>query len=219
MRGSGLTGIAGAVSVIVCALDELPADTGLLDARERRRAERLHSPLDRRRFTAAHAALRRALAERLDTDPAELEFARAPCEQCGAPHGRPVIVRPGGAQTRSAGLHFSLSQSRDRALIAIARAPIGVDIEALPAADMCRRLAALLHPRERALILSAPEERQRLLFTRLWCRKEAYLKALGIGFGHETTEGYLSSLEHTPGWRVENIDAPAGFAAALARCA
>lgn len=214
-----MIGTAGAVSVVVCALDELPADTTLLDARERRRAQRLHSPTDRRRFTAAHAALRRALAERLGTDPGELEFARAPCEQCGAPHGRPVVLRPGGSRASPAGLQFSLSQSRDRALIAIATTPIGVDIEALPEADMCRRLAALLHPHERALILSAPEERQRLLFTRLWCRKEAYLKARGIGFRHETTEGYLSSLEHTPGWRVENIDAPAGFAAALALCA
>ncbi|HWE58178.1 MAG TPA: hypothetical protein VG228_00670 [Solirubrobacteraceae bacterium] len=46
-----------------------------------------------------------------------------------------------------------------------------------------------------------------------------HLKGVGIGFTHETTEGYLSSLELTPGWRVENVDTPDGFAGALATAA
>lgn len=208
---------AAEVSIALWALDELPADPATLDPQELRQAERLQSALDRGRFVAAHAALRAALAERLDTDPAELRFGRAPCSQCGQPHGRPIVLRPGGSLARRAGLHFSLSQSGNQALIAIARVPVGSDIEALPDAAMCKRLAALLHPREQALIVGAPEQHQRILFTRLWCRKEAYLKGLGVGFGHDTTEGYLSSLEHTPGWQVDNIDAPAGFAAAVAR--
>jgi 4'-phosphopantetheinyl transferase len=207
---------ASAVSIVVCALDQLPADSSTLDEHEIRRAQGLQRPLDRARFVAAHAALRAALAERLETDPAGLRFARAPCSQCGQPHGRPVVLRPGGSLARRADLQFSLSHSGNQALIAIAEVAVGADIEALPDAGMCKRLAALLHPREQALIVGAPEEHQQILFTRLWCRKEAYLKGLGVGFGHETTEGYLSSLEHTPGWRVENIDAPGGFAAAVA---
>jgi 4'-phosphopantetheinyl transferase len=204
------------VSIVLCSLDQLPADSSTLDPQEIRRAQRLQSRLDRHRFLAAHAVLRATLAERLDSDPAELRFARAPCSECGQPHGRPVVMRPGGSLARRAGLQFSLSQSGGQALIAIASVPIGADIEALPDAAMCARLAALLHPREQALIVGAPEAHQQVLFTRLWCRKEAYLKGLGVGFGHEMTEGYLSSLEHTPGWRVENIDAPEGFAAAVA---
>ena len=88
---------------------------------------------------------------------------------------------------------------------------------AAPAPITCP--AALLHPREQACILSASEEAQRTLFTRLWCRKEAYLKGLGVGFAHDSTEGYLSSLERTPGWHVANIDTPAGFAGAVATAA
>ena len=84
---------------------------------------------------------------------------------------------------------------------------------------MCQQLSALLHPREQVRILSAPEEAQRTLFTRLWCRKEAYLKGLGVGLAHDSTEGYISSLERTPGWHVTNIDAPAGFAGAVATAA
>ncbi len=194
----------------------LPADSSTLDEQEIWRAQALESPLDRSRFVAAHAALRAALGERLATDPAGLRFTRAPCSQCGQPHGRPVVLRPGGSLARRADLQFSLSHSGNQALIAIAEVAVGADIEALPDAGMCKRLAALLHPREQALIVGAPEDHQQILFTRLWCRKEAYLKGLGVGFGHETTEGYLSSLEHTPGWRVENIDAPDGFAAAVA---
>jgi 4'-phosphopantetheinyl transferase len=202
----GMTALSE-LNVVLCALDELPADPSVLDAREKRRAERLHSDLDRRRFVAAHTALRRELGERLETDPATLEFSREPCSQCGGLHGRPIVLRPGGSLARRAGLHFSLSHSGSQ---------VGVDIEALPDASMCQQLTALLHPREQASILSAPEEAQRTLFTRLWCRKEAYLKGLGVGLAHDSTEGYLSSLERTPGWHVTNIDAPTGFAGAVA---
>jgi 4'-phosphopantetheinyl transferase len=65
-------------------------------------------------------------------------------------------------------------------------------------------------------ILSAPQEAQRTLFTRLWCRKEAYLKGLGVGLAHDSTEGYIASLESTPGWNVANVETPDGFAGAVA---
>jgi 4'-phosphopantetheinyl transferase len=208
------------LNVVICSLDELPADASVLDAREIRRAERLHSDIDRRRFVAAHTALRRELGERLQADPAALEFARAPCGQCGGLHGRPIVLTPGAAAApRPAGVHFSLSRSGCQALLAISQTPVGVDIEALPDPKMAQRLAALMHPHEQARILSAPVEAQPTLFTRLWCRKEAYLKGVGIGFSHEATEGYLSSLESTPGWRVENIETPEGFAGAVATTA
>ncbi|HEX3615549.1 MAG TPA: 4'-phosphopantetheinyl transferase superfamily protein [Solirubrobacteraceae bacterium] len=207
------------LDIVLCALDELPADISVLDAREKRRADRLHLELDRRRFVAAHTALRRELGERLEADPAELEFTRDPCSSCGGPHGRPIVLRPGGSLARRAELHFSLSHSGSQGLLAIAPTPVGVDIEALPEASMCQQLTALLHPREQVRILSAPEEAQRTLFTRLWCRKEAYLKGLGVGLAHDSTEGYISSLERTPGWHVTNIDAPAGFAGAVATAA
>ncbi len=207
------------LNIVLCALDELPADTSLLDTREQRRAERLQSEIDRRRFVAAHTALRRELGKRLETDPAVLEFSRAPCSQCGGLHGRPIVLRPGGSLARRAGLHFSLSHSGGQALLAISQTPVGVDIEALPDAHMVQRLTALMHPREQARILSAPTHAQSVLFTRLWCRKEAYLKGLGVGFGHDSTEGYLASLESTPGWHVENIDTPDGFAGAVATSA
>ncbi|HWD70347.1 MAG TPA: 4'-phosphopantetheinyl transferase superfamily protein [Solirubrobacteraceae bacterium] len=208
-----------ALNIVICALDELPADACVLDAREIRRAGRLQSDVDRRRFVAAHTALRRELGERLEADPAELEFSRARCSQCGGLHGRPIVLRPGGSLARRADLHFSLSHSGGQGLLAISQAPVGVDIEALPDVTMAQRLAALMHPREQARILSAPKAAQPTLFTRLWCRKEAYLKGVGIGLAHDTTEGYLSSLESTPGWRVANVETPDGFAGAVATTA
>jgi 4'-phosphopantetheinyl transferase len=207
------------LEIVFCSLDELPADASVLDADEIGRAERLQNELDRRRFVAAHAALRRELGERLELPAAELEFSRAPCGQCGGPHGRPIVLRPGGSLARPAELHFSLSHSGNQALIAISQTPVGADIEALPDPSMAQRLAALMHPHEQARILSAPVDAQPTLFTRLWCRKEAYLKGMGVGLEHEATEGYLASLERTPGWRVENIDAPEGFAGAVATSA
>lgn len=211
-----VTAAAPGLSLAFHALDELPAEEALLDQQELRRAARLQSAVDRHRFVAAHAALRREIAQRLEVAPPELRFTRAPCADCGAPHGRPVILVPAGSRGSHSELHFSLSYSGGQALIATAGVPVGADMEALPSASMCRRLTALLDPRERSLILAAPEQRQRLLFTRLWCRKEAYLKGLGVGFVHETTDSYLASPESTPGWHVENVDAPPGFAAAVA---
>ena len=207
------------LNIVLCSLDELPADASLLDAREIRRARRLQSDLDRRRFVAAHTVLRHKLGERLGADPAELEFSRAPCGQCGGLHGRPIVLRPGGSLARRADLHFSLSHSGSHGLLAISQAPVGVDIEALPDPTMAQRLSALMHPHEQARILSAPEAAQPTLFTRLWCRKEAYLKGVGVGLAHSATEGYLSSLESTPGWRVENVETPDGFAGAVATTA
>lgn len=60
-----------------------------------------------------------------------MRFARDPCTGCGAPHGRPVL--PGNP------LAFSLSYGAGRVLIALARTPVGVDIEALvrPSAAAC----------------------------------------------------------------------------------
>ena len=106
------------LNVVICSLDELPAEAWLLDARETRRAERLHSDIERRRFVAAHTALRRELGERLEADPAALEFSRAPCGQCGGLHGRPIVSTPGGAErpadARTATTRFRSSWSATR---------------------------------------------------------------------------------------------------------
>ena len=82
---------------------------------------------------------------------------------------------------------FNLSHSEHYAACAIADYPIGLDIQILsPCSEkLVRRFFA---EREQQAILSGNDQDE--AFTRLWCRKESYLKALGCGIRTE-----LSSLD------------------------
>ncbi|MFZ3567416.1 4'-phosphopantetheinyl transferase family protein [Streptomyces sp. BH097] len=186
----------------------------ILDADERRRAAAFHFDRHRVRYVAAHRALRTVLGERLGRDPGDVRFTRLPCPGCGGPHGRPALVD-------TPGLHFSLSHSGDLALVALAPAPVGADVEELPSSQVAGELTAVLHPRERAELaaLAEPEER-RLAVARAWVRKEAYLKGLGTGLSRGTNRDYVGVLAHSPGapegWTLRDVPVPEGYTAAVA---
>ena len=76
------------------------------------------------------------------------------------------------------GLHFNLSHSGPYAACALADQPIGLDIQLLQAdtAPVARRFFT---DNERAAL--AESETPDTLFTRFWCRKESFLKAIGLG--------------------------------------
>jgi 4'-phosphopantetheinyl transferase len=185
----------------------------LLGMDERRRAARLRNPDDRERYIVAHVFLRRLLAERLGSAPQDVSFVQEACPSCGAPRGRPAVS---GSPMP---LHFSLSRSRGWAVVAIASQPVGVDIEAVPDRETATEVSTLLHADERVAIASAPVELEADLVARIWTRKEAYLKAIGVGLAHELASEYLAAKEICalpPGWAVSNVDAPHGYAAAFA---
>ncbi|MFZ3597699.1 4'-phosphopantetheinyl transferase family protein [Streptomyces sp. BH104] len=186
----------------------------ILDADERRRAAAFHFDRHRVRYVAAHRALRTVLGERLGRAPEDVRFTRLPCPGCGGPHGRPALAD-------APGLHFSLSHSGDLALVALAPAPVGADVEELPSAKVAGELTAVLHPRERAELasLTDPEE-HRLAVARAWVRKEAYLKGLGTGLSRGTDRDYVGVLTHSPGapdgWTLRDVPVPEGYTAAVA---
>lgn len=190
------------------------AGTGVLDAEERHRAGRLRRAVDREVYVAAHTALRVLAGAYLGRDPAGLVFARRECPGCGGPHGRPVLAGEAG------GLHFSLSHSRDHALVAFAPVPVGADVEGVPEARTVGHVASSLHPDERrelALLDGAPLA---AAFTRCWTRKEAYLKGTGEGLSGsgfaETVVGTGARPRPVPGWTLADVRVPPGFAAAVA---
>ena len=100
-------------------------DLRLLSAQESVRYRSFHAPVLAARYAGAHAALRRALASVLHTDPAAIEFGREPCPVCGErKHGRPVITFP------VTGVQFSLSHSGPDWLCAVADGiAVGADVE------------------------------------------------------------------------------------------
>ena len=153
---------------------------GLLDETERRRWTAYRREEDRERFLTGCALAKTALARYTGQRPADVRFDRT-CGQCGEPHGKPVIE--GG------GVEHSVAHSGDLVAVAVARAPVGVDVEQLDGRprpvggdgdpDALARL--VLSAAERAALAKvAPAGRARA-FLVAWTRKEAVTKATGDG--------------------------------------
>ncbi|MFD3777515.1 4'-phosphopantetheinyl transferase family protein [Streptomyces sp. NPDC058612] len=182
-----------------------------LDAQELARAAEFVRAADRDSYVCAHVALRRLLGAYLGLAPREVTVERAPCAHCDEPHGRPVL--PGGA------LHFSLSHCAGISLLAFAAAPVGVDVEELVASRTIPELSDVLHPREAAELAVLPAGERSPAFTRVWTRKEAYLKGLGVGLSENPAADYVGSgpvPAPLPGWTLTDVLVPEGHCAALA---
>lgn len=77
-------------------------------------------------------------------------------------------------------IHFNVSHSGSMAAAAFSRGEVGCDIELIRPYD--EDVASLCFtPGEREAVMKA--EDSALAFTRLWCIKESFLKALGPGLG------------------------------------
>ncbi|MCJ0873393.1 4'-phosphopantetheinyl transferase superfamily protein [Streptomyces sp. AP-93] len=184
----------------------------VLDPAEHRRAAAFVREEDRRRYVASHVALRLLLGSWLDLAPGRVRITRAPCPSCGGPHGRPV--------SEDGPVHFSLSHSGRLALVALGPVPVGADVERLPPASAVRELAGQLHPREAAELEALDPAERPEAFGRVWVRKEAYLKGLGIGLARGLALDYVGTgdtpANGVPGWSLTNVAVPPGFTAAVA---
>jgi 4'-phosphopantetheinyl transferase len=182
-----------------------------LDAQELARAAEFVRAADRDSYVCAHVALRRLLGAYLDIAPGNVTVERAPCLHCDEPHGRPVL--PDGA------LHFSLSHCTGLSLLAFATAPVGVDVEELVAPATVLEASDVLHPREAAELAQLPAAERPSAFTRVWTRKEAYLKGLGVGLSADPASDYVGSGPDpalVPGWLLTDVVVPEGHCAAVA---
>jgi 4'-phosphopantetheinyl transferase len=167
----------------------------------------------------ARAALREWLGVVLNQAASAVPLVRLPS-------GRLELTTPPG------GWSFSVATRGDVALLALGQAEagtVGVDIESLDgeiAADMLDAPAII--ERERHQLDALPHPARARAALRLWVRKEAVAKALGIGVAAFDAGLDLSTLamEETPHWqsfttlgrtgRVRDLTVPVGYAAALA---
>jgi 4'-phosphopantetheinyl transferase len=188
-----------------------PADLADLDEAEQAKAGSFAFAADRRRYQAAHVALRRVLSGYLDVPPGRLVVGRVPCPQCGGPDGRPVLAGPDGPQ-------FSLAHSGNAVLVAVAAQPVGADVEQEPRGCMCSMTSAM-HRGDASVITVLPEPERHEAIIRWWVRAEAVLKCTGEGIAHgldgfPVVSGPAGAPVH--GCSVDSVDSPPGYRAAIA---
>ena len=191
-----------------------------LTADERERAERFRFAEERRRFTIRRGLLREVLAGYLGREPGAL------CLEAGS-HGKPALA----GEDNPAGLRFSCSHSADLGLLAVARGrELGVDLEChRPMPDALQMAAQFFAPGEVAELRRVPTAAQLHTFYECWTRKEAFVKALGLGLSFPLNRFAVSvapdeparllEVDGDPGaasqWSLSAVAVGAGYSAAL----
>lgn len=151
-------------------LDEYGGSVRLdgLRPRERERAQQMLFARHARRYLSARHALYALLAEALGRAPAEIDLL-------SDEFGKPALA---GAE-----LHFNCSRSGPEALIGLsAERALGVDIECIrEIADADGLAQTHFTQTERAYLRGGADAARSERFLECWSRKEACLKALGLG--------------------------------------
>lgn len=143
----------------------------LLSDDEIARAERFRFERHRRRFVAGRGTLRLLLGAYCDLAPEDVSFEYGD-------KGKPRLASSLGVT----GVHFNLSHSRERALIAVGPTPLGVDVEFKRQVKEAIAIAKRYFSDNEQLALSSlPAEQVNDAFFTCWTRKEAYVKAVGDG--------------------------------------
>ncbi|HET9588162.1 MAG TPA: 4'-phosphopantetheinyl transferase superfamily protein [Anaerolineales bacterium] len=149
-------------------MEALKGWEAVLSSEEAERAARFHFPKDRDRYIAAHGFLRGVLSRYLLCTPDELTFS-------ANDYGKPVLI---GHK-----LEFNLSHSGDFALVALTRGyKIGVDLERVRQGISSLVIARQYFSKsEIAELQGLPLDQREAAFFTCWTRKEAYIKAQGLG--------------------------------------
>jgi 4'-phosphopantetheinyl transferase len=195
--------------------------TALLDEDEIQRFHRFHFDRDRLRFAIAHGYLRTILGAYINQPPERLRFK-------ANPYGKPEIAGEGTSPGHP--LRFNLSHCRSLALLALSTgAEIGVDVEEIrpiePGVAESHFSAA-----ERFALGSLDGDSWLRGFYRCWTRKEAILKAEGVGLNLPLDAFDVSLLPDAPAallgvrapihfrypWKLHTLSPASGTIGALA---
>jgi 4'-phosphopantetheinyl transferase len=143
------------------------------------------------------------------------------------PGGKPILVQPDGSRWR-----FNVTHSEELALIAVAwDRELGVDVERVrPIEQASRIVESYFTAAEVAEFRGLAEGEQAAAFIRGWTRKEAVVKAQGVGLAGLATEFETrfglapagdsfrpcSPMPEVLGWRLWEASPRPGHAATLA---
>ena len=188
---------------------------GELSADERARTDRFHFDRDRNHFVACRGILRKLAGSYLNCSPSSFEFSYGP-------FGKPALRLEDSASP----IHFNVAHSNGLALLAFARScEIGVDLESIRPDFAGDEIAQHYFSKRELTELRGLPERMRIQgFFQCWTRKEAYIKARGLGlqiplqsFSVSLTPGQPETLESEDAsrWTLRSIDMGPNFAGAI----
>ncbi len=199
---------------------DIPALQWALSAEENARAARFYFERDRSRWIVARGLLRKLLGYYTRTDPRLINFELNR-------YGKPALAFP----TPHAALQFNVSHSADLALYAFTwRRPLGVDVEYMrPDIEYDQIARHSFSPGEQRTFAGLSLEEKHEAFYRCWTRKEAYIKARGIGLSLSLDLFDVSLLPGEPAallcsredpqeaqrWSMRQLDPGPGYAGAL----
>ena len=200
---------------------EVQAAAEILSLDEQERAKRFHRVSDRKHFIVARAALRLVLTRYLNVNARQISFDQNA-------FGKPRLTG-----TYDPDLRFNLAHSSGLALYVIANGrEVGVDLERIEPRFATMGLArSLFAPEEVAALSILSNEDFVPAFYRCWTRKEAYVKAKGLGLSLPLKSFVVSvappnetpllvpdrdEIEEQARWMLVDVIVGEGFAASLA---
>lgn len=158
----------------------------VLSVDEQERANRFHFPKHRAAFIAARGILRKLLGRYLHQAPMTIQFSYG---QQGKPELHSDIS-----------LQFNSSHSQGLALMAFGhQMEIGIDLEKIQAdIDILQLANNFFSENEKHTILNLTGEEQTLGFFNCWTRKEAFIKAKGMGLSLPLDQFEVDLLTTSP---------------------
>lgn len=202
--------------------DLRPWHDALLAPADLERRARLRRVADRQRLTVGVALVRLVVGAGVGVPAAQLEIDRT-CPECGGQHGKPRLPTVPD-------VHFSVSHSGGCVAVAVLRgSPVGVDVEEVgrfDASELDAMAGHTLAPEERAELARQPPQDRARAFTTYWARKEAIVKATGVGIATSLDQLVVSPPSSPPRvlrWEAQServslhvLHPPPGLVGALA---
>jgi 4'-phosphopantetheinyl transferase len=212
--------VADSVDVWRARLDAHDAEEGcgaILSSDERARADSIHLASERRRYVVSRGVARMLLARYANVAPESIRFRYGR-------HGKPELES-------GYPLELNVAHAGERAIYAFARRPIGVDVELVREDVDHLSLAKHAFSEQESAALGALSGRRRSrAFYACWTRKEAYVKALGVGLAMPLSEfsvsvdpdgpaallAVASSPDEPRAWALRAFSAGEGYPCAFA---
>lgn len=204
------------MTVVVAPLSDSAQWSGFLTAEERAAGKKKSSDSMRSRFEIGRGIRRRLLSEASGISAAELRFTE---------DGN---IKP--YAENAAGWDFNLSHAGEFVACAVARGPVGIDIELIrPVREMGSIVTRYFHPDEAAAWRAAGKDLREEAFFVLWSAREAVMKCTGLGLARGLSitrvdpailrEAEASARAGDAALVVRRLEAPPGYVALVALAA